>query len=295
MSLDPDRIQKSVRNLRKLVKKAPKRLTPDQVHDLRTLTRSFEAAVDALGLDSKRSERRLLRELARVRKRAGKVRDMDVLTGHASSLHVEKEQNCLVQLLEYLGSARYRHAKKLSVVIKESGPTLRRHLKRSSAHFQKVIPIVSKRDNGKNFSNQRTAAAAEAAATALKLAKDLENPPTLNRSNLHPYRLKVKELRNILQMADHPGNQPFIDALGEVKDAIGEWHDWEELVAIAAGLLDHGPACKLLHELRAVTARKYERALSLTNKMRKDFLRAGHFGKHRPPRPILEATAAIAS
>jgi CHAD domain-containing protein len=168
MSLDPDRIQKSVRKLRKLVKKAPKRPTPDQVHDLRTLTRSFEAAVDALGLDSRRNERRLLRELARVRKRAGKVRDMDVLTGNASSLHVDKDLDCLIQLLEYLGSARYRHAKELSMVLREDGPTLRRHLKRSSAHFQKVIPIVSKRANGKNFSNQRTAAAAEAAATALK-------------------------------------------------------------------------------------------------------------------------------
>jgi CHAD domain-containing protein len=295
MSLDPDRIQKSVRKLRKLVKKAPKRLTPDQVHDLRTLTRSFEATVGALGLDSKRNERRLLRELARVRKRAGKVRDMDVLTGNASSLHVDKDLDCLIQLLEYLSSARYQHAEKLLVVIKENGPTLRRRLKRSSAHFQKVIPIVSKRDNRKNFSNQRTAAAAEAAATALKLAKDLENPPTLNRSNLHLYRLKVKELRNILQMADHPGNQPFVDALGEVKDAIGEWHDWVELIAIAAGLLDHGPACKLLHELRVVSARKYERALSLTNKMRRDFLSSGRFGKHRPARPVLEATAAIAS
>lgn len=96
-------------------------------------------------------------------------------------------------------------------------------------------------------------------------------------------------------MADHPGNQPFIDALGQVKDAIGEWHDWEELIAIAADRLDHGPACKLLHELKAVSARKYECALSLTNKMRRDFLSSGRFGKHRPARPILEATAAIAS
>jgi hypothetical protein len=34
MSLDPQRIQKSIRKLRKLVKKAPKRPAPDQVHDL---------------------------------------------------------------------------------------------------------------------------------------------------------------------------------------------------------------------------------------------------------------------
>jgi hypothetical protein len=42
----------------------------------------------------------------------------------------------------------------------------------------------------------------------------------LNKPNLHPYRLKVKELRNVLQMADNADQQEFITRLGEVKDAI---------------------------------------------------------------------------
>ena len=300
MPLDSVQIQKSVRRLRKLMKKAPKRPTPEQVHDLRTHTRRFEATLEALALDSKRNERRLLRDLARLRRRAGKVRDMDVLTGHTSSVHVDKEEDCQVQLLEYLGSARYRQAKKLSLLVRENAPTVRRRLKRSAARLKKLIP-----HGGKNSSNGRTKAAAEAAteaaATALTLSRDLENPPALNKSNLHPYRLKVKELRNVLQLADDPSHHEFVDALGEVKDAIGEWHDWEELIAIAAGLLDHGPSCKLLHELKQVSARKYEHALGLANKMRRDFLGAGRARKHPSPRrhgllrPVLEASAAIAS
>jgi CHAD domain-containing protein len=248
-----------------------------------------------LRLDSKRNERRLLRGLARVRKRAGKVRDMDVLTGHSTSLHIDKDQDCLVQLVEHLGSARYRHAKKLSLEMRKSGPSLRKRLKRASARLEKLIPDGKNNDRGKKSSGAQTEVAAEAAAFVLKLAADLENPPTLNKNNLHPYRLKVKELRNVLQLADNPGDQAFIDTLGEVKDAVGEWHDWEELIAIADNLLDHGPGCKLLPELKTISARNYERALSLANKMRKDFLRSGRFGKHGPPRPILEATAAIAS
>jgi CHAD domain-containing protein len=295
MPLDPDRIQKSVRKLRKLLKKAPKRPTPDQVHDFRTYTRSFEATAEALRLDSKRNERRVLRALGRLRRRAGKVRDMDVLTGHSSNLHMEKDQDCMVQLLEYLGSARYQHARKLSVEMRESRPVLRRRLKRTAARFEKLIPHAKKSSNG------RTEVAAEAAETALKLASELENPPTLNKSNLHPYRLKIKELRNILQLADDPGHQTFIDALGEVKDAIGEWHDWEELIAIADNLLDHGPSCKLMQQLKQVSARKYESAIGLANKMRRDFLGTGRtrkhpsHGKHALLRPVLEATAAIAS
>jgi CHAD domain-containing protein len=300
MPLDSAQIQKSVRKLRKLLKRAPKRPTPDQVHDFRTHTRRFEATLEALALDSKRNERRLLRDLARLRKRAGKVRDMDVLTGHTSSLHVDKEEDCQVQLLEYLGSTRYRHAKKLSLRMRENGPAVRRRLKRSAARLEKLLP-----EGGKNSSNGRTKAAAEAAteaaATALTLSRDLENPAALNKNNLHPYRLKVKELRDVLQLTDDPEHHEFLDALGEVKDAIGEWHDWEELIAIAADQLDHGPGCKLPHELKQVSARKYERALGLANKVRRVFLGAGRArkhpspGKHGLPRPVLEATAAIAS
>jgi len=253
-----------------------------------------------LHLDSKRNERRVLRLLSELRKRAGKVRDMDVLTGYASSLHVDKDQDCHIELLEHLGSARYRYAKKLSQEMRQSRPALNPRLKRTAKRLEKLMPN-EKDGRGRKSSNGATEISAEAAATALKLAIELENPPTLNKNNLHPYRLKVKELRNLLQLADHPGNQAFINALGEVKDSIGEWHDWVELVAIANDLLDHGPGCKLLQELSHVSARKYERALSLANKLRKDFLGASSNRKtsardKRPlPRPVLEATAAIAS
>jgi CHAD domain-containing protein len=206
-----------------------------------------------------------------------------------------------VQLLEHLGSARYQHAKKLSLEMRQSGPALRRRLKRTAARFEKLIPSNRKKDAGKKSPNGQIEVVAEVAAAALKLAGELENPPTLNKNNLHPYRIKVKELRNVLQLADSPGNPDFIEALGEVKDVIGEWHDWEELIAIADDLLDHGPGCKLLQQLKTISARKYEHALTLANKLRKDFLGATRAGKRpahgkRPlPRPILEATAAIAS
>src|SRR5262245_11209863 len=100
MALNVPTLRRSVRNLRKLFGKAPRRPSPDRVHDLRTHTRRCEAMVEALGLDGRRNERRLLSDLAKLRKRAGKVRDMDVLTSHAATVAVAHEQDCLVELLQ---------------------------------------------------------------------------------------------------------------------------------------------------------------------------------------------------
>src|SRR5262245_10676029 len=117
MSFDIDRIQKSTRKVSKFVKKNSKRPSSDAIHNLRTSTRSLETTFVTLRLNSKGKVKRLLRDLGDVRKRAGKVRDMDVLTADALSVKEDGEQDCLVQLLEHLGAERNKYAKKLRLLI----------------------------------------------------------------------------------------------------------------------------------------------------------------------------------
>jgi CHAD domain-containing protein len=290
MALDENTVQKPVRKLRKLLKKNPRQPTPDNVHDLRTNTRRLEAALSALSLDSRREEQRWLKDLARVRKRAGKVRDMDVLTGFASTVHPDGEQDCSVQLLEHLGAQRYKHATRLNSVIAKRRKAIRKHLKEASRDFDKTFSQPSK-DGGS------TTASAQATASALNAQSQLADPPRLGKNNLHPYRLKVKELRNVLKMAANSDQQEFVDELGSVKDAIGEWHDWEELIVIARDVLDHGPTCKLLRGLRQIADEKYRRALSRAENMRKKYLRISPNKpgtQHaRPTQPVWKATSAI--
>jgi CHAD domain-containing protein len=139
-------------------------------------------------------------------------------------------------------------------------------------------------------------------ATALELSSQLHTPARLTRRNLHSYRLKVKDLRSVLQMSDSADDQPFVDSLGEVKDAIGEWHDYEELVAIATEVLKHGKRCKLLRELNGISAEKFQRARSMAYGLRETYLSsdvtADPKNKHRRQlklaRPVLAATSAIA-
>jgi CHAD domain-containing protein len=192
MALDENRIQKPARRLRKLLKKNPRKPTPDNVHDLRTNSRRLEATLSALSLDSRPKERRLLKDLARVRKRAGKVRDMDVLTGFASTVHPDGEQDCSVQLLEHLGAQRHKGATRVHRVIAERGKAIRKHLKQASRDFDNTL-------SGRRNGGSSNAAAAQATASALKVQSQLADPPRLGRNSLHPYRLKVKELRNVLK------------------------------------------------------------------------------------------------
>jgi CHAD domain-containing protein len=268
-------------------------MSPEEVHDFRTHARRFEASVEALGLNSGGNEKRLLRDLAQLRKRAGRVRDMDVFTGCVSTVHAEGEQDCTVRLLEHLGAKRHRRAKKMKQQIGKCGQVLGQRLKRSLGHIDRVL--------GDAKTNAKNLAPTDAMATALQLSSRLKTPARLSKRTLHPYRLKVKELRYVLQMSDAAEHQKFIDKLSEVKDAIGEWHDWDELSGIARQLLNHGSRCKLLGELKAVRDTKYDRSLLLANEMRNTYLpwraNAGTSkGRQarRLARPVLIATSAIA-
>jgi CHAD domain-containing protein len=187
---------------------------------------------------------------------------MDVLTSYAMSVRPRGgEQDCAVQLLEYLGAKRRKYGKRLSSACRQDGSKLRRLLKRAQ---RKLVNRVVPGDNKK-------APAAEPPISVLELGSELGSIPRLNRSNLHPFRLKVKELRNVVKMAEAP-DQDLVDQLGAVKDAIGEWHDWEELVVIAEKALDHGPSCKMMQELKKTAREKYDRALAEAEQLRKKYL-----------------------
>jgi hypothetical protein len=72
----------------------------------------------------------------------------------------------------------------------------------------------------------------------------------------------VKELRYVLQLAKDSDSK-FIKALGEAKDAIGAWHDWMELEAVATKVLDHSGGCNVLKEIHSTAQVKLNHACQL--------------------------------
>jgi CHAD domain-containing protein len=290
MAVEFKKVRKPGRTLRKLLKRMGARPTPEQVHDFRTNSRKLEANLEAVGMDGSRLGKRVLKPLSRFRKRAGKIRDMDVLTSYAASIQPQdSEKDCAVQL-EYLGAKRRRHAKKFNGASRQDGPVLIKRLKKIERELAKS---EARTENGGRPESM-------ASSMALQLGSRLASGARLNHSNLHPFRLKVKELRNVLRLAGDP-DQNLLDALGSVKDVIGEWHDWEELVGIAEKTLDHGTQCKLTQTLKATTQKKFDNALSEAEQLRKRYL--GLSDKKRPPRsqsagppePLLRAAMKLAA
>ena len=285
MPLDTARIQKSIKRLDKFLKKTPRDPSPDKIHNVRTSSRRLESALETLTAPKKRLRRRLQRELATIRKRCGKLRDIDVLT--ADTLTVKaggEEQQCLVQLVEHLGAKRAKHAKKLTEAARASARRTRRDLRKLA---DKVENLATPLGGANGLNGQKTEVLAD-------LGAQLESPAKLNRGNLHPYRIQVKELRYALQLSEEAQNDHFVTALGEVKDAIGEWHDWEELVATAVEILGHGAQCKLIKELKRIAGEKFEKALDITNKMRTKYVAREPDRKRRGavPLPVLVAQSS---
>jgi CHAD domain-containing protein len=293
MALDAKQVHKPVRKLRKLLKKVPKQPDPQRVHQLRTNGRRLEAMLSSLSLDSGSGGRRVLKGIAKIRKKAGGVRDMDVLISYVPPANDDREKDCRVQLLEHLGNQRRKEAKKLRAIISRKGSRTRAALKKVRRQLEK--DLCEDRDPDCDPAE----ASSKAMASALALESELRLPTRLTRQNLHPYRLKVKELQYVLRLAENSHDQEFVAALGAVKDRIGEWHDWEELLAIAKEVLNHGANCKLMREIRNNCERKYEAALTEAQAMRKKYLGATYSkangGLQYAAKPVWKATTAMAA
>jgi len=221
---------------------------------------------------------------------------MDVLTGFAAGLTARNERECRLQLIEALSGKRQRFERKLSEITAENQKKARRYLKRYSALIERrATPQKSQ------TAVEQTEWPGDAMAVALQLSSELARWPTFNPGNLHPWRLKVKELRYVLQLAEDSDSR-FIESLGEAKDAIGDWHDWTELETVAKKVLDHSSRCQVVNEIHSTAQEKLKSALAVAARLRRTWLpAAGKRGSRRAPQSLspkvslLITTAKLAS
>jgi len=288
MALDHDKIRKTIRELRKALKHNSQWRDPEKVHDLRTRSRRLEAGMRALMLDQEKSGNSLLQAITRIFKPAGKVRDMDVLTSFVVHLSIDGRDSGVARLLEDLHEKRQKSALKLHARIAKHGKAIRDGLKQCSSRLpddSDPVEIQRLQSNANTF--------------ALQLCNELAAWPRLTVANMHPYRLKLKELRYTLQMAE--GNDsPFVTMLEEITDAIGEWHDWNTLLKIATEVLKRDPTCTLPKAIHSTASAKRRNAQLLANTMRKKYLSSEVHKPHELQKTtlgesVLSAVATFAS
>jgi CHAD domain-containing protein len=220
--------------------------------------------VAALVMDQEEPSRLLVKAIKPVRKAAGKVRDMDVLMRNVLTLSNDHGSEALVRLLEHLAKVRIKSVRKLRAVIRAQESDARRLLKKSSRLMRKKLKKESTSMDG--------------VAAPQILITELSHWPELNAENLHLFRIRIKELRYMLQLNPQP-DEKLVEALGEVKDSVGEWHDWVQLVKIAQKVLDPRSDRTILKHIENTGNQKFESALATAMRVRARYFTGGEHHK----------------
>jgi CHAD domain-containing protein len=182
-----------------------KHLTAENVHHFRTNSRRVEALIDTLAPET-RNKKKALKLVAKLRKRAGKVRDTDVQIALLKGLKVPDRQNHRSQLLELLDEEHDRHTRKLSKAADASTlRELRKRLRREqeAIKFDGIDPL-------------------HLAMNALPKVGQSH----LTEKTLHDFRIGAKHARYLAELAGESSEaKTFINELKRAQDAAGEWHD----------------------------------------------------------------------
>jgi CHAD domain-containing protein len=245
LSKAPDLFQRFGRLLRETNRKP----SSARVHQLRTTARRLESALEpAIGSIPRRSAK-LLKQLAKLRKRAGKVRDLDVQLAALKTVNIGHEQKLQSELAAELEAARYKRAEKLLKLLDS----------KSRSRIQKRLRQAQTKPRNATATAERKYELRAARALALLLAK-ASTAGAFTPESLHRFRLQCKRARYLFELAPQSERTTyFIEQLRSVQDSVGDWHDWLMLTDSARERLTGHSA--LLAALENTTRAKFAEAV----------------------------------
>lgn len=217
-----------------------KEATEDSVHRFRTNSRRIEALVGELA-PANGNTKKLLNLLAKLRKRAGKLRDLDVQISFLKELKIPDRQNHRAQLMAALEEEHARRSAKLTKYLdKEKLPQLRKRLRRAKSEL--VI-------NGTD---------------PLKLAfSHLPKPGqgAHTEKMLHAWRIAAKRARYLAEFAGESAEaKALVTELKRAQDEIGRWHDVLKLTQRAEKLFGGVRDSSLVAALQNINRARFRRA-----------------------------------
>ncbi len=257
-----------MRELSKTLKSLIDDPAPKEVHKLRTAARRVEAIAAMLARSDEKRSRRLLKSIEPVRKAAGGVRDMDVLTVNARRLARRSAGDSLTRLLDHLQIARQQNAEKLRRILARRRDAAREDLKQYARMVRSALAPAKGAEPTGGQAGQTNEGIHTAAMDAVR---ELGSWPPLNADNIHAFRLKVKELRYVLQLSAD-ADSGMMAALSDVQRRVGDWHDWQQLHEIASEILTPERNLALLERIDETAKRKFDKALTTANALRGRYL-----------------------
>ena len=262
MPIDAKRSRLSFQKLSRELTKVTSKPAPESVHKFRTYSRRVEAVLSEVARKRHRNDEKLLRLLARLRKKAGRVRDLDVQLTCLRNLKVPQANGQKSQLMNALIEERILREKKLRKAFdRKTADEIRNRLKRSAHEIS--IP-----ENAEPL-----------AATLAKLAQLGRGNGQLSEKTLHQYRIVGKRVRYVAELdSDDPQAQRVIEQLKHMQDVIGDWHDWLKLTEKAERLLGDVRQSSLVAMLRNVTQAKFRQSVQVVTELREEL-----FAEKRQP------------
>lgn len=246
MPFDPEHSRSIFEKLQRHLSKLSDKAVPESVHRFRTYSRRVEAVLGEVVEKPSGNEKRLLKSLAWLRKKAGRVRDLDVQIALLRSLKLPQEPGRKSQLLRQMADERIKREKKLRKAFDED--TVREIRKRLKRAAKETV-----------FSTNIDPAQA---ALRLLAAVGQDNHP-LTEKIMHQYRIAGKRARYVAELA---GNDPRAEqvaaSIKRLQDVIGDWHDWLKLTARAEKLFGGTQDSALVAALKNVTRAKFRHAVS---------------------------------
>jgi CHAD domain-containing protein len=250
MPVDQTQCRIVIEKLDRQLLRVAKKFDPSSVHKVRTYSRRVESLLGHLLAEPNRNHKKLLKLLGKLRKRAGRVRDLDVQMSNLRSLKIAREAGQKSQLQRALAQERGKQARELDRSLdRERLRELRKRLKRAADDLK--FPEGT-----------------QPLGVTMRELSRLDQGP-LTEKTLHQYRIAGKRARYVAEFAGKdPEAERLVEKLKRMQDVIGDWHDWLKLAQRAQELFGGVRDSALVSALQNLTRAKFRQGVDAVVEMR---------------------------
>jgi CHAD domain-containing protein len=231
------------------------------VHRLRTTARRIQTLISTQPIRLRDKDRQAIRELERIRRRGGKVRDLDVqipLLRVLSNRSVGKD--CLV-LRQALLKKRTKRAERLAATARTVVQS------KFCDRLYRVLHQMAPTAESPSHADEQDLLV-QAQLKLEQLGAVFGGDPQPSSKRLHQLRIALKHTRYLAELSQpSQARDELIARLKFAHKVLGEWRDWELLAKTAEKQFAHRTNCALVAEIRARLAGRRALVLPALNRL----------------------------